>query len=123
MADLCSRVEPPIRSCIKVTTSSLEAMVTKQEKASAVDMFPVRCDELQCLFCIGNDKLDFKDRTRRFCKLQALWSHAENHLNKLRNGEISCSHPYCKTQAVTLKSVEHLLNYAQREHNIRLRSR
>jgi hypothetical protein len=41
----------------------------------------------------------------------------------LSGREILCPHPRCKASTVTLDSVEHLLNHAQREHNIRLRCR
>jgi hypothetical protein len=58
-----------------------------------------------------------------FCRLQKLWEHVEKHLERLSGGELLCPHPRCKALAVTLDSVEHFLNHAQREHNIRLRCR
>ena len=127
MADLCGRVEPPKRSsckrgAIKRKDLSLGDTVDHVEVAET-DLFPVRCHELQCLFCIGDEQLKATDRTRIFCRLQKLWEHVETHLKKLPGREIWCPHPRCKIQAVTLDSVEHLLNHAQREHNIRLRCR
>lgn len=92
-------------------------------EVAEADHFPVRCDGLQCLFCIGDEKLNFTDRTRIFSRLQKLWEHAEKHLGRLAGVYIWCHHLRCKTRAVTLDSVEYLLNHAQREHNIRLRCR
>ena len=127
MADLCGRGEPPKgfsgkRGAIKSEHLSLGDTVHHAEVGVA-DPFPVRCHELQCLFCIGDEQLDPPDRTRTFCRLQKLWEHVETHLRNLSGREILCPHPQCKIRAVTLNSVEHLLNHAQREHNIRLRCR
>ena len=127
MADLCSRVEPSQRSSgrrgvMKREDLYLGNAVDDVEVAEA-NLFPVRCDELQCLFCIGDEKLNFTDRTRIFCRLQKLWEHAEKHLRRLAGVDIWCPYPRCNTRAVTLDSIEHLLNHAQREHNIRLRCR
>ena len=81
MADLCGRVEPPKRSsckrgAIKRKDLSLEDTVDHVEVAET-DLFPVRCHELQCLFCIGDEQLKATDRTRIFCRLQKLWEHVE----------------------------------------------
>ena len=127
MADLCGRVETAQRSSGKRGATrkedvSLRDIMDHAEVAEA-DLFPVRCDELQCLFCIGDEQLKATDRTRIFCRLQKLWEHVETHLKKLPGRKIWCPHPRCKIQAVTLNSVEHLMNHAQREHNIRLRCR
>ena len=130
MADLCRRVEPVKRSSKKPTNSSPHVKLGQPEDANASaaptttdDPFPIWCNKLQCLFCIGDERLALEDRIRRYGRLQALWSHAKNHLCKLTASDISCPGPRCKPQAVVLKSVEHLLNHAQQEHNIRLRSR
>ena len=127
MANLCSRAEAAKGSSIKREAMKQECLswggaVDHAEVAEA-DTFPMRCHELQCLFCIGDGKLSLKDRTRIFCRLQKLWEHAEKHLERLSGREILCPHPRCQTLTVTLDSVEHLLNHAQREHNIRLRCR
>jgi hypothetical protein len=76
MADLCGRVEPPKgssgkRGAIKSEDLSLRDTVDHAEVAEA-DLFPVRCHELQCLFCIGDEQLKPTDRTRIFCRLQKL---------------------------------------------------
>ena len=122
MADLCSRVEPAKGSVPRQADLSKKATPTPP-KAVVANELPLRCHELQCLFCVGDERLQWKDRTRIFGRLQALWKHARIHLSRLENGQILCPHPRCKTPAVTLTSVEHLLNHAQRLHNVRLRSR
>ena len=79
MADLCGRAEAAKRSSTKRGTISQEAVsrgrtadIAELADATAnTDAFPMRCHELQCLFCIGDEKLNLKDRTRIFCRLWA----------------------------------------------------
>ena len=59
------------------------------------DAFPIRRHELQCLFYIGDRKLNLKDRTRIFCRLQKLWEYVEKHLKRLSGREILYPHPRC----------------------------
>jgi hypothetical protein len=71
MADLCGRVEAATKSslkreAIKQDDLSQESGVDLAEVAKA-NCFPMRCHELQCLFCISNGKLNLKHRTRIFC--------------------------------------------------------
>ena len=127
MAELCARVEEATRSSLKREAIKQEGLsegdaVDPAEVAEA-NTFPMRCHELQCLFCIGDGNLNMKHRTRLFCRLQKLWEHAEKHLEMLSGREILCPHPRCRTLTVTLTSVEHLLSHSHREHNIRLRCR
>ena len=76
IADLYGRGEPPKgssskRGAIKSEDLSLGDTVHHTEVGEA-DLFPVRCHELQCLFCIGDKQLNPPDRTRTFCRLQKL---------------------------------------------------
>ena len=121
MADLCSRVEPKRKA---------EKRVTCQPKSRSLDLkatttdgpIAMKCHYLQCLFCIGDERLHFKDRTRIFSQQYPLSRHVEKHINTIKvNGGISCPHPMCKIKGTIVKSVEHLENYAHREHGIRLR--
>ena len=76
MADLCGRAEAAKRSSIKREAMkqaylSRGCAVDHAEVAKA-ETFPTRCHELQCLFCISDGKLNLKDRTRIFYRLQKL---------------------------------------------------
>ena len=127
MADLCGRVEAAERSSIKREAINQEGLsqggALDPAEVAEANTFPMRCHELQCLFCIGDERLNLKHRTRIFCRLQKLWEHVEKHLEQLPEREVWCTHPRCKTSMIILDSVEHLLNHAQREHNIRMRCR
>ena len=118
LTSLCGRVEP---SRQPVTTPTVAP--SRKAEVTARDLFPMRSDKLQCLFCIGDTNLVSDECLRSFRRPQALWTHARTHLERFTGTEIPCPHPKCTAQAVTLKSVEHPLNHAQREHDIRMRSR
>lgn len=123
MVDLCFRVE--LRK-VSVPTRSyqLDRSPVELEAAATDNIIPVRCNRLQCLFCIGDERLTFQDRTRIFSQLHTLWRHVKTHLNALTtNDDIPCPHPTCRVEGITVKSVQHLMNHAQKEHDIRLQSR
>ena len=123
MADLCCRMEI---SRIPVKASNAQRSCTPPQPTSADrrESIPMRCDSLQCLFCVGDKRLALRDRTRTFNRLQALWKHAKNHLDTIDVlSEVRCPHPICSANGCRLESIEHLLNHAEREHGVRLRSR
>ena len=61
MADLCGRVEAAQRSSIKREAVKQEGLsqggAMDHAEVAEADAFPVRCHELQCLFCIGDENL------------------------------------------------------------------
>lgn len=120
MADLCSRLElkrKPFPSKIRKCEESSPDPVLSETDAE----FPRKCHRLQCLFCIGDERLHLKERTRIFSQQYTLGRHVENHIKALKvRSKISCPHPRCKTTSTTLDSLQHLKNHAQREHGIRL---
>jgi hypothetical protein len=48
--------------------------------------FPLVCEKTQCIICIGNEQLPYKQRTRTFRRVSHMMDHVENlHLSKLRS--------------------------------------
>lgn len=83
MADLCCRVElkrKPVRYNNSPSTDASEEPVP----TTAGERIPMRCQHLQCLFCLGDDRLTFKDRTRIFSQQYTLGRHVENHISALQ---------------------------------------
>lgn len=120
MADLCSRVELKRRSAHP--EPHLPMNLSRETPSSKTnEPFPMKCHRLQCLFCIGDERLDFKDRTRIFSQQYTLGRHVQNHIETLRaEDRINCPHPKCKATGTTLRDTQHLKNHAQKEHGIRL---
>jgi len=58
--------------------SSPEPILSKTD-----ERFPMKCHRLQCLFCVGDERLHFKERTRTFNQQYTLGRHVENHLKPL----------------------------------------
>lgn len=40
--------------------------------------FPLVCEKTQCIFCIGNERLSYEQRTRKFRRVSYMWDHVEN---------------------------------------------
>ena len=79
MANLCSRLElkrKPFPSKIRQCKESSPEPVLSETEAE----FPRKCHRLQCLFCIGDERLHLKERTRIFSKQYTLGRHVENHI-------------------------------------------
>jgi hypothetical protein len=128
MTDLCSRVEPRRNSVRSQTQRTQESSVpstpSRKVDPKTATQVPMRCQPLQCLFCLGDERLFLSERNRSFGRPQALWKHAQAHLRSIdASRKIPCPHPVCKASGRTTTSVEHLLNHAHREHGIRLRAR
>ncbi|PMD60550.1 uncharacterized protein K444DRAFT_528197, partial [Hyaloscypha bicolor E] len=87
--------------------------------------FPVVCQKTQCIFCIGNERLPYEQRTRTFNRVSHMWDHVENvHLSKVpAEQRIICYHPVCKAQGLVLDHVMHFKNHVARVHKIDLRPR
>jgi hypothetical protein len=87
--------------------------------------FPVVCEKTQCIICIGNERLPYKQRTRTFKRVSHMWDHVEDvHLSKVpAEQRIICHHPVCKTQGLVLDHVMHFKNHVARVHKIDLRPR
>jgi hypothetical protein len=127
MADLCSRAEPrrnSVPSSTGRTQQSYADSAGHQMDPATLTGIPMRCHPLQCLFYLGDARLVFADRNRPFGRLQALWKHANAHLDAIDvNCIIRCPHSTCNANGHPLNSVEHLLSHAHAKHGVRLQAR
>ena len=84
----------------------------------------MQCDSLQCLFCLGDERIRFEDRLRTFKSQYTLGKHVKKHLEAIDAAiSISCPHPICKGKCVTVNNVQHLMNHTHAVHGIRLQTR
>ncbi len=99
MASLCCRVElktNPVQYDNSFTKDSCEEplLTTAGERIAMI------CQRLQCLFCLGDERLTLRDRTRTFGQQHTLGRHVENHIDALQGScKISRPHPECKATA------------------------
>ena len=123
LADLCCRAEPR-RNCRQPGSCQTENCQEEIVPTKVVESIPKKCHHLQCLFCIGDQRLYLNERMRKFSRQYTLGVHVENHINALKvSDNIPYPHPICKTMGTTVSNVEHLKNHAYKEHGIRLQTR
>lgn len=108
MADMCSRFEPKNGAVQVYNSRSFDSLHPLPEHTKNQPKFPMKCNRLQCLFCLGDGRLRYEHRIGKFKRPQALWDHAEKHLDSIsRLPEVGCPHPICRATKSIHNSVEH----------------
>lgn len=122
MEDLCCRVELR-RKAEKPGNNPLGVSAENLTRSNQERSISMKCHCLQCLFCLGDERLNWKDRTRIFSQQYTLGRHVEHHINAIKAGaKMNCPHLICMAQGLIVNNVEHLKNHACREHGIRLQT-
>jgi hypothetical protein len=86
-----------------------------------LDEFPLTLGNTQCIFCIGNERYPYDQRTRTFKRVSHMRDHVESvHLKRL-DQLIHCSHPVCKAQGLVFSSVTDFKNHVATVHRVNLR--
>lgn len=88
-----------------------------------LDAFPLVCEKTQCIICIGNSRLSYIERTRKFPRVSHMMDHVENvHLKYVNTSEsIICHHPVCMSQGLDFNHVNIFKNHVAKIHGITLR--
>ena len=127
MIALASRQELQTRK--PRSAPSYKDPLKEESLASALDpflppsKFPLVCEKTQCIFCIGNERLSYEQRTRTFRRVSHMMDHVENlHFRKVSlNARIICDHPVCKAQGLVLNNVMHFKHHVATVHKVDLR--
>lgn len=84
---------------------------------------PLRLNKAQCIYCIGNERLRHKDRTKIFRRVDNMRDHVDNKHFKFEDptAKFSCHHPQCKVKGVFLNNMDHFKNHVEKVHGISLR--
>ncbi|KAH9204554.1 hypothetical protein DL95DRAFT_418158 [Leptodontidium sp. 2 PMI_412] len=77
----------------------------------------------RCIFCVGNESLSYRQRTRKFRRVSHMWDHVENiHLRDVpAEQRIICHHPVCKAEGLILDGVILFKNHVATVHEVHLR--
>jgi Protein of unknown function (DUF3435) len=87
------------------------------------DPFPLVLGRTECVICVGNESMTYKERRFPFCRPSVMMDHVDRHLQQLpAQQRILCRHPVCKSNMVFLEDVIHFKNHVERVHGIRLRA-
>ena len=92
-----------------------------KEESPIPEIFPVKCKETQCIFCIGDDRQSYDRRMCTFSKPDKMKDHIERHLEKRTPGKYECCHPVCKAEGLLLDNIILFKNHMEMVYGIRLR--
>jgi hypothetical protein len=118
--ELCACRE--VRGRAKVYRNPVTTWTEEVDK-SVPPSFSLECDPRQCLFCIGDERLDLAQRKFSYARAAKMMDHIEkDHLAQFEaEAKISCPHPTCQKVQVVLDGVSHFKAHASRVHKITLR--
>ncbi|KAG5748063.1 hypothetical protein H9Q70_009255 [Fusarium xylarioides] len=100
-----------------------EQEVTVSTGTKLKQTVPLILEKTQCIYCVGDERLSYADRTRKFSRVSHMMSHVENvHLRQepARTAWV-CHHPECRPLGDFLKSLEHFKHHVQEVHGVKLR--
>ncbi|UKZ78714.1 hypothetical protein TrVFT333_006460 [Trichoderma virens FT-333] len=123
MVQLASRREvrqPQLSSsCDTETQTTLQTI----EEPLPKEEIPLKLQESQCIYCVGDEKLPYQTRMRTFSKPYNMRVHVERyHLKHEKDkSKFTCHHPQCKSRGDFLKNLDHFKNHVLVEHGIKLR--
>lgn len=85
--------------------------------------FPLVCEKTQCIVCIGNERLSYEQRMRKFRRVSHMIDHVEDlHLRHISvNERITCHHRLCRAEGLVLRNIMHFKNHVATVHKINLR--
>jgi len=81
-------------------------------------IYPLRCPGTQCLFCLGNEALDARTRTKSFARPSTMSRHVDEQHLKYLNQPFTCPHPMCSTTGVRLENHDLFKCHALEIHGI-----
>ncbi|KAF2185949.1 hypothetical protein K469DRAFT_575389, partial [Zopfia rhizophila CBS 207.26] len=84
---------------------------------------PLILERTQCIYCIGDETLPYKDRMRTFSRVFHMMDHVEKvHLKyEPTGGKFVCHHPDCKPLGNFLRDLDEFKNHVQKVHGVKLR--
>ena len=131
MAAMCRRQET--RRCRKSKSqvkqkepgtpsdNSKDDLIHRSED-TAKDLFPLVCKKSQCIFCLGDERKPYEQRTFNYSRPSKMMDEADKHLRKFGlNDKVPCPHPTCKSSAVILSNITDFKAHTAKVHKIFLR--
>ncbi|KAI5455793.1 hypothetical protein BGZ63DRAFT_409706 [Mariannaea sp. PMI_226] len=84
---------------------------------------PLVLERTQCIYCVGDERLSHRDRTRKFSRVSHMMDHVEKvHLRRQpARATWVCHHPKCKPLGDFLTSLDHFKSHIQKVHGVKLR--
>lgn len=89
-----------------------------------IDLFPLKCREAQCPFCIGDTTKTLAERLYVYSRPSKMMDHVERiHFSYVSPKEpLPCCHPTCSERRLILDDLQHYKNHVAKVHGIVLRA-
>ena len=103
---------------------TLNAVTSKSSKSESEfepqvrHLFPLKCKQYQCLYCLGNCTLPLEERLHNLGSKFSLRRHFDR-CHTFRPGE-PCPFPHSECAVITLNSMMHFKNHAAKIHGIHM---
>jgi Protein of unknown function (DUF3435) len=124
---LCDRCENPrVRHQLSDANSNIQTVANPVTLLNVKpwfldiepDIYPLRCPGTQCLFCLGNEALDAKARTKSYARPSTMSRHVDEQHLKYLNQPFTCPHPMCSITGVRLENHDLFKCHAFEVHSI-----
>ncbi|KAF2187409.1 hypothetical protein K469DRAFT_725417 [Zopfia rhizophila CBS 207.26] len=88
-----------------------------------LEEIPLILERTQCIYCVGDEMLPYKDRMRTFSRVSHIMDYVEKvHLkHRPAGGKFVCHHPDCKPLGNFLRDLNEFKNHVQKVHGVKLR--
>ncbi|RFU28318.1 hypothetical protein B7463_g8023, partial [Scytalidium lignicola] len=119
----CQTRQPRRPPAVRVNTIRQESPCPTPQ--SQHERFPLICKKTQCILCLGDTRLSYKERTRTFSRMLHMMTHVEkvHRLGLIPACQpIICVHPVCMAREVVLNNKENFKHHVARVHKIKLQS-
>jgi len=124
LAALCCRQETQRRGRPKWSVEKEEPELSSDDlKEDIVDKFPMECKPKQCIFCLGDERKPYEERTFEYCRASKMMDEVGKHLKEFEpDDQVPCPHPRCEAARLVLSNVTSFKNHTAKVHKILLRT-
>ena len=102
--------------CTLNTVTSKSSEPESEPESQVRHLFSLKCEQYQCLYCLGNRILPLEERLHNLGSKFSLRRHFDR-CHTFRPGE-PCSFPHSECVVITLNSMTHFKNHAAKIHGI-----
>ncbi len=124
LAALCRRQETQRRGRPKWSVEQEQSELSSDDMdQDVVDKFPMECKPKQCIFCLGDDRKLYEERSFEYSKVNKMLDEVGKHLETFApDDKVPCPHPRCKAANLVLPNVMTFKNHTAKVHKIVLRA-
>jgi hypothetical protein len=121
LAALCPQQETQRRGRPERNVEQEESEMSLVDlEENIVDPFPMECKSKQCIFCLGDERKLYKDRTLEYSRANKMMNEVEKMFAP--DDKVPCPHPKCKAVKLVMSSIMTFKSHTAKVHKILLRA-